>query len=343
MGKQFFTSKEATRIIGCSIRQLQYWRDKGVVVPTISGTGTGRSIYYNYSDLVDLAIMKHGLDMGLSFDTARKCLAQLRDGQPDYINPETKTQLMLYWNRNSESLTLAEYDRDSAIALLEQGKLVIPLRLTEIHYQLINKLKIKESNKFNDQQDSEDKTELSKHQRNLVNESIADILKGQKQLLVGIPPGSGKTQFALDICWKLFQMKWNIKGENRSPRILCLADRHHIVDNYIDRFTNVFNNNTIYKINEKANKGRKIYFATYQDLVKDTSQTKVYQAYRPDYFDFIIFDTDQQKQEYQNQFQPILEYFEFAYQLALISTSLLDKSNDISEYFGNPINSDFRE
>ena len=59
MGEKFFTSKQAAKIIGCSLRQLQYWREKEVVVPTIEGSGTGRSIYYSRSDLVQLAIMEY--------------------------------------------------------------------------------------------------------------------------------------------------------------------------------------------------------------------------------------------------------------------------------------------
>lgn len=53
MQEIFFTSKQAAEITGCTLRQLQYWREKGAVVPTISGTGTGRSVYYSRSELVE--------------------------------------------------------------------------------------------------------------------------------------------------------------------------------------------------------------------------------------------------------------------------------------------------
>jgi hypothetical protein len=32
MQETFFTSKQAAKITGCTLRQLQYWREKGVVV-----------------------------------------------------------------------------------------------------------------------------------------------------------------------------------------------------------------------------------------------------------------------------------------------------------------------
>jgi hypothetical protein len=42
MEERFFTSKQAAQIAGCTLRQLQYWRESGVVVPAIAETGTGR-------------------------------------------------------------------------------------------------------------------------------------------------------------------------------------------------------------------------------------------------------------------------------------------------------------
>ncbi|WP_445300316.1 MULTISPECIES: MerR family transcriptional regulator [unclassified Microcoleus] len=35
----------------CTLRQLQYWRESGVVVPVITETGTGRSVYYSQENL----------------------------------------------------------------------------------------------------------------------------------------------------------------------------------------------------------------------------------------------------------------------------------------------------
>jgi DNA-binding transcriptional MerR regulator len=48
MEEPFFSSREAAEITGCTLRQLQYWREKDVVIPTINATGTGRSIYRSH-------------------------------------------------------------------------------------------------------------------------------------------------------------------------------------------------------------------------------------------------------------------------------------------------------
>ena len=136
MGEKFFTSKQAAKIIGCSLRQLQYWRDKGVVVPTIEGSGTGRSIYYSQSDLVQLALMEYLLSVGLSFATASWGLKELIKTDTDYANPETQKQWMLCWDNKKRSLVLEEFDREKAIACLDRGQSVISIWLEKIHNQL---------------------------------------------------------------------------------------------------------------------------------------------------------------------------------------------------------------
>ena len=139
MGEKFFTSKEAAKTVGCSLRQLQYWREKGVVVPTIEGSGTGRSIYYSRSDLVELAIMEYLLSVGLSFATASWGLKELIKIDADYANPETKGRWMLRWDLDMRKLILEEFDRARAIASLDRGQPVIPIWLDKIHQVLKKK------------------------------------------------------------------------------------------------------------------------------------------------------------------------------------------------------------
>ncbi len=136
MGEKFCTSKQAAKIIGCSLRQLQYWRDKGVVVPTIEGSGTGRSIYYSQSDLVQLAIMEYLLSVGLSFAIASWGLKELIKTDVDYANPETNKRWMLCWDEKKLSLVLENFDREKAITSLDRGQSVIPIWLDRIHKQL---------------------------------------------------------------------------------------------------------------------------------------------------------------------------------------------------------------
>jgi DNA-binding transcriptional MerR regulator len=143
MSETFFSSKEAAEITGCSLRQLQYWRERGVVVPPISATGTGRSIYYSRSELTELAVMEYWLSVGLSFEAAARVLQALKQKAPDFSNPEMKLRFMLIWDSKEKDLRLEEFEREEAIASLDQGYPVIPVWLEQIHQQLQQKLKLK--------------------------------------------------------------------------------------------------------------------------------------------------------------------------------------------------------
>jgi DNA-binding transcriptional MerR regulator len=147
MQETFFTSKEASKITGCTLRQLQYWREKGVVVPVISDTGIGRSIYYSKTNLVELAAMVYWLSVGLSFDIACETLKTLKDQEPELFSSGKGKRFMLLSEAQERSpgvpkisLELIEFDRERAIASLDEGKPVIPVWLDVIYQQLINKL-----------------------------------------------------------------------------------------------------------------------------------------------------------------------------------------------------------
>jgi DNA-binding transcriptional MerR regulator len=140
MQETFFTSKQAAEITGCTLRQLQYWREKGVVVPVIGETGTGRSIYYSKPNLMELAAMLYFLSMGLSFDIASTTLKTLKDKEPELFDSGKGSRWMLLLNGHKRSLSLVAYDRKQAIASLDEGKPVIPVWLDVIYQQLMNKL-----------------------------------------------------------------------------------------------------------------------------------------------------------------------------------------------------------
>lgn len=140
MKETFFTSKEAAQLTGCTLRQIQYWREKGIVVPVISDTGTGRSVYYSRSNLVELAAMVYWLSTGISFDVACFILKTLKEQEPELFISGRGRRFMLLLSQD-DSLSLVEFDRDRAIAYLDEGKAVIPVWLDVIYEQLAVKLK----------------------------------------------------------------------------------------------------------------------------------------------------------------------------------------------------------
>ncbi|MDH6060006.1 MerR family transcriptional regulator [Chrysosporum bergii ANA360D] len=140
MQETFFTSKEAAQLTGCTLRQIQYWREKGIVVPVISDTGTGRSIYYSRSNLVELAAMVYWLSTGISFDIACFILKRLKEQEPELFISGRGKRFMLLLSAQDDSLSLVEFDRKMAIASLDEGKPVIPVWLDVIYQNLTLKL-----------------------------------------------------------------------------------------------------------------------------------------------------------------------------------------------------------
>lgn len=146
MEEKFYTSTEAAEITNCSRRQLQYWRDKGVVIPTVNTTGKGRNVYYSVADLLTLTVMHYLLSVGLSFEVCWEALAMLQDKEPwlfeEFVSKKKMRRLMLISNASQQKyLTLAEFDKEAALEALCQGQTVIPFWSDRIHEVLHQNLK----------------------------------------------------------------------------------------------------------------------------------------------------------------------------------------------------------
>ncbi len=146
MEEKFYTSTEAAQITRCSRRQLQYWRDKGVIVPTVNTTGKGRNVYYSISDLLALTVMHYLLSIGLSFEVSREGLEILREKESwifDEFIPQDMMKRLMFLSTGFEeqSLTLAEFDKQIAMEAICQGQTVIPFCGKSIHQQLWENLK----------------------------------------------------------------------------------------------------------------------------------------------------------------------------------------------------------
>lgn len=138
MEKKFYTSTEAAAITGCTRRQLQYWREKGVVVPSVNTTGKGRNVYYSVSDLVALSTMQYLLSVGLNFEVAHKTLEALKEREPlffgNQLNQSQKRFMVL--PSPGQNLELAEFSKQKAMKAITNGQPVIPFFSDRVHDQL---------------------------------------------------------------------------------------------------------------------------------------------------------------------------------------------------------------
>jgi DNA-binding transcriptional MerR regulator len=69
-----FTAHQASRLTGCTPRQLRYWDQVGLVRPSIQQTGgrPGVPRLYSFRDLVALKVVRSLLDGGMSLQRVRR-------------------------------------------------------------------------------------------------------------------------------------------------------------------------------------------------------------------------------------------------------------------------------
>ena len=133
MDEPFFTSKQAAEISGCTLRQLQYWREKEIVVPTVGSQGTGRSIYYSPAEVVELGIMEYCLGSGLNMEIAAAALKSLKEKSPDLIQTVSQP-LLLSWDGKKKVLDLVDFDEIQAVEWLKAGRVMILLRFEKVSF-----------------------------------------------------------------------------------------------------------------------------------------------------------------------------------------------------------------
>lgn len=184
---------------------------------------------------------------------------------------------------------------------------------------------------------------LRYYQETAVNRTVAAIGAGQRRLLLTMATGTGKTVVAFQVCWKLWNARWNRDGEHRRPKILYLADRNFLVDDPKDKAFAPFGDArskiaASELVNNKVVKSREMYFAIYQAIAEDESRPGLFREYPPDFFDLIIVDECHRgSASEQSNWRQILEYFEPSYQVGMTATPLREETRDTYRYFGDPL------
>ena len=178
---------------------------------------------------------------------------------------------------------------------------------------------------------------LRYYQEIAINRVICAVLNNQCKVLVNMATGTGKTDVAFHICWKLWSTGWNRTGEPRRPRILYLSDRSILVDDPKDKQFAPFGD-ARWKIQGETIKSREMYFATYQAIAKDERRPGLYREYSPDFFDLIVVDECHRgSAKDDSNWREILEYFQPAFQFGMTATPLHEENRDTYSYFGAPV------
>ena len=174
------------------------------------------------------------------------------------------------------------------------------------------------------------------YQQIAINRAIESILLGDKRILATMATGTGKTCVAFQICWKLWNSRWNRSGEYRRPKILFLADRNILVDDPMAKMFAPFGDARHKIAGGDISQSRDMYFGIYQSL--STANEDVFRQYRSDFFDLIIIDECHRgSSRNDSSWRAVLDYFEPAVQFGMTATPLREDSRDTYEYFRNPV------
>lgn len=182
------------------------------------------------------------------------------------------------------------------------------------------------------------------YQHNAITAALEAIGNGDKRILLTLATGTGKTGIAFQLCWKLFEAKWNLSGKpTRRPRILFLADRNILASQAYNSF-GAFEDGARIRVTpeEIAKRGQmpenaSIFFTIFQTLTTDQGGKPAYEQYAPDFFDFIIIDECHRGgANAESSWREILEHFEPAVQLGLTATPKRTDNADTYAYFGEP-------
>lgn len=186
------------------------------------------------------------------------------------------------------------------------------------------------------------------YQENAINNVTNAILEGKTRILLTLATGTGKTDIAFQIAWRLFKARWNITAPGvRSPRILFLADRNILADQAIGKFNEyaAFDEDALVRIEpseikkkSRVPKNGSVFFTIFQTFLTGTNDSPYFGEYPADFFDFIIIDECHRGgANDESTWRTIMEYFSPAVQLGLTATPRRRINADTYLYFGEPV------
>lgn len=131
-----YDSKTVSRIVGVSLRQIQYWDEQGFIRPSVklaSGRGTKR--LYSYQDLLCLKVVKDLTHHGFSLQKVRRCLRPLKQYSAQVHPAES-----LKYLTDGEELFVITNDRAKILAAMNR-QFVVSLGIGNIVRELNGEVK----------------------------------------------------------------------------------------------------------------------------------------------------------------------------------------------------------
>ncbi len=112
-----YDSKSASRIVGVSLRQLQYWDEQNFLRPSVKlAGGRGTKRLYSFHDLVCLKVVKDLARYGFSLKKIRRCLRPLKE----QTDPTVRPPQSLRYLTDGEELFVITSDRRKILDAMER-------------------------------------------------------------------------------------------------------------------------------------------------------------------------------------------------------------------------------
>lgn len=112
-----FNSKMVSRIVGVSLRQIQYWDERGFIRPSVKPAGgRGTKRLYSFSDLVQLKVIKDLTEYGLNLQKIRRCLDHLKRSFPETAQPLSTLKYLT----DGERLFVLTSDRNKILDVMDR-------------------------------------------------------------------------------------------------------------------------------------------------------------------------------------------------------------------------------
>ena len=130
-------TKTIARILGLSIRQIDYWDRTHFIKPSVSeASGYGSIRLYSFTDLVQLKVAKTLIDKGISLQKIRKAMNYLRKNMTEVKKPLSELRFLT----DGETIFVITKDKKVIIDTLKSGQLVLSVALGKIIEELEGKV-----------------------------------------------------------------------------------------------------------------------------------------------------------------------------------------------------------
>jgi DNA-binding transcriptional MerR regulator len=127
-----YDSKTASRLVGVTLRQLQYWDEQDFIRPSVRlAEGRGTKRLYSFHDLVCLKVVKDLAYHGFTLQKIRRCLAPLKKDSSKTERPEVSLKYLT----DGEELFVITNDRRKILDAIER-QFVVSLGLGSLVREL---------------------------------------------------------------------------------------------------------------------------------------------------------------------------------------------------------------